>query len=195
MKIGSLVYATWSGLGILAHEFYKHGVLTDVLIVEHAHHPTHYDWYPPSPSTPIRGFCSRTAREFCQSVDVMLFFETPFDWNLIDYCKSVGVKTVLMPMYECSPKVHPMPDLIINPSLLDQQYYTQGIHIPVPVDVPWRLRTRAELFVHNAGHGGLRDRNGTAELLQAFRLTKSNAQLLVRSQKGQDWPPYPELLS
>jgi glycosyltransferase involved in cell wall biosynthesis len=53
---------------------------------------------------------------------------------------------------------------------------------PIPVDVPWRQRTRAEVFVHNAGHGGLKGRNGTAELLEALPLVKSPVKLILRSQ-------------
>jgi hypothetical protein len=58
------------------------------------------------------------------------------------------------------------------------------IHLPVPIpeNVKWRLRTKAEVFICNAGNGGLGGRNGTKELLEAMRLVKSPIKLILRSQ-------------
>jgi hypothetical protein len=50
------------------------------------------------------------------------------------------------------------------------------------------------VFVHNAGHGGLRGRNGTEELIQAIRLVESPAKFIIRCQDKKNWPPYSELL-
>jgi hypothetical protein len=124
--------------------------------------------------------------EFCRTVDVMLFFETPFDWRLIEECKRIGVRTALMPMHECMPVSHPQADITICPSPLDLQAYPDGVFLPVPVEdsirAGWRLRERAEVFVHNAGHGGLRGRNGTAELIAAWEYVRSPVKLIVRAQ-------------
>lgn len=185
MRVGSIVYATDQGLGILAKSFYDAGVITNVCVIRHGRHTTHDDWYPGAPQ--ISNLRDRIQqqyiKEFCLCVDVMFFFETPFDWTLIPWCREYGVKTVLMPMFECMPQNLPyQPDQIINPSLLDQQYYPEGVFIPVPVEYPWRQRTKAEVFVHNAGHGGLKGRNGTRELLQSMTHVKSPIRLIVRIQ-------------
>lgn len=185
LRVGSLIYCCDSGLGVLAREFVKYGIITDPLVVLHAHHENHLEWYAPeTPKTPIRPFNTRLAQEHCSKCDVMLFLETPFDWSLPGYCRQHGVKTAICPMYECYPKDKCMEawNLIICPSLLDLNYFPSSIFIPVPVDVPWRQRTRAEVFVHNAGHGGLRGRNGSKELLEALPLVKSPASLILRSQ-------------
>lgn len=189
LRVGSLVYATDSGLGLLARSFYRAGILTDALVVRHAHFQTHSDWYPDSDQTLIRPFNLRLARQFCESLDVFLAFETPHDWTLLPFCHDKGVKTVLMPMYECMPRQLPyQPDLFLCPSLLDQQYYPdRSVYLPVPVEVPWRQRDRAEVFVHNAGHGGLRGRNGTGQLLDAMPHVKSPIKLILRSQKALPW--------
>jgi glycosyltransferase involved in cell wall biosynthesis len=200
MKIGTLAFTTCQGLGILAKAFYDYGIITDVLTVRHGRRPEHPEWYPDRAGeiTNLRDPAQvKVMEEFCARVDVMLFFETPFEWRLLDFCRKVGVKTALMPMYECAPAILPsIPDLFICPSLLDLRYFPNGgrlsngvtvdevvsVHIPVPVSVPWRQRTRAEVFVHNAGWGGLKGRNGTAELIKAFDLLKSPATILIRSQ-------------
>lgn len=184
MRIGSAVFATSQGLGILAKSFFDHGVITDVAVIRHGRHAEHDEWYPGAP----RIGSLRHPEELyalCDRCDVMLFFETPFCWDLLPYCRSKGIKTAMMPMYECMPRHLPyQPDLFLCPSLLDQQYYPHGVHIPVPVEVPWRHRTRAEIFLHHAGHGGLKGRNGTAELIEAWGHVRSPARLILRCQEG-----------
>lgn len=225
MRVGSLVYATDQGLGYLAKAFYDHGVVTDVFVVEHAHHINrHREWYPSAPSCPIKklGRERRDVEKFIDSVDVLLFFETPFDWGLIEYARMKGKRTFLMPMYECTPaKLPAEPDFFLCPSLLDLRYFPKrSCFIPVPIEVKatcrrcsglgfvpivddnsklcphcqglgttdgWKLRTKAEVFVHNAGHGGLRNRNGTGELIDAMKYVKSPIRLILRSQKRLQW--------
>lgn len=182
--MGTLCFATNQGLGILAKSFYDHGVVTDPMIVRHGKRKTHSDWYPAG--TPqLSGLGSsgrRKAEDFCKKMDVMLFFETPFIWELFPFCREHGVKTVLMPMYECYLRHPPYkPDKFICPSLLDQNHIG-GDFIPVPVEVPWRKRKTAQVFVHNAGNGGLKGRNGTKELVEALKYVESPAQFIVRSQ-------------
>jgi hypothetical protein len=186
-RVGSIVLATDQGLGVLARSFYTAGVVTDILVVRHSSRPTNESWYP---GAKIISASDRQAmREFVRQLDVFLAFELPWDWSLFPFCREQGVRSALMPMVECMPKVLPsQPDLFLCPSLLDLQYYPErSVFIPVPVSVPWRLRERAEVFVHNAGHGGLKGRNGTAELIEAWKLVKSPARLILRSQDPLPW--------
>lgn len=214
MRVGSLVFATDQGLGVLAKSFYDAGIVTDVQVVRHGKHPEHDEWYPDAKRVGnLRSpEAVREINRWAEEMDVMLFFETPFTWEVIDHCRSKGVKTVLMPMYECTPRELPArPDTYFCPSELDLKYFadsslsyataaTGGAYrvfspwvsryggdaylTPVPVSVPWRQRTRAEVFVHNAGHGGLKGRNGTAEVVAAWRLVKSPAKLILRNQSA-----------
>ena len=190
MKVGSLVYATDQGLGILAKSFFDHGVVTDVMVVRHGRHPTH-DWYPGAPVLGSLEF-SAQVRDFVTEMDAMLFFETPFIWQLMDHCRNVaGCPTALMVMHECLHRNvwQHTPDLFLCPSLLDANlfaYKHKHVYLPVPVEVPWRQRQRAEVFVHNSGWGGLKGRNGTRELLQAMTMVKTPAKLVLRSQQPLD---------
>lgn len=195
-RVGSLVFATEQGLGYLAKSFYDAQIVTDVMVVAHGRRKEYeWEWYPKAQKVHSLSAPTETARlkEFCRSVDTMLFFETPFVWDLIPYCKSIGVKTVLMPMYECMPKELPaIPNVILCPSLLDYQYYLRYdslncrvVNVTVPVDkVEYRQRERAKVFVHNAGWGGLKGRNGTKEFIEALQHVKSPARFLIRSQNG-----------
>lgn len=186
LRVGSLVYATNSGLGLLAKSFYDNGIITDPYIVKHAHHETHPEWFPGAPMTPIRKLDTEAIRKWLTGLDVFLALETPFEFSLFSTCREIGVKTALSVMHECTPKTLPTsPDLFICPSLLDLELvkdWGKAIFLPVPVDVPWRQRTRADVFVHNAGHGGLKGRNGTAELFEAIKYLKCDAKFIIRAQ-------------
>jgi hypothetical protein len=216
LRVGTLCYDTWQGLGVLAHDFYKHSIVTDPVVVAHGRHPAN-GWYPSAPLIrDLRRDVMTVVGPVLDDVDVMLFFETPFAWELLPECKRRGVKTVIMPMHECMPaKVPHHPDLWLCPSLLDYEWAcracgvqdVQPRHVlamcstiqtdqhghgpdiwflPVPVDtdaVPFRQRTEARVFVHNAGHGGLKGRNGTRQVLDALRLVRSGANFIIRSQQ------------
>ncbi len=164
MKVGSLVFATDQGLGYLAKDFYDNGILSDVIMIQHGRRTNHTEWYPNSTLVPHRQISGEYVKKFIRDMDVMLFFETPFDWNLLDYCKLVGTTSVLMPMHECTPDPLPSePDYFLYPSLLEKRIWGEdrGQFISVPVSVPWTRRLTAKTFVHNAGNGGLLGRNGT----------------------------------
>ncbi len=185
IRIGSTGYATYQGLGILLKDFYDNGLITDVLTVRHWKHNNHV-WYR-GPSTNLNRFSRKIQFDFVKSMDLMFFFETPFDLEVIPFCQRIGTKTILMPMYECTPN-DPRIDMVnevINPSLLDQKYYPSGTFIPVPIPrwIEWKERKQAKVFVHNTGHVGLNGRNGTYELLQAMKYVKSPIKLIVRSQE------------
>jgi len=189
MRVGSLVFATEQGIGILAKAFHEHGVITDVVTVAHGRRPEHLDWY--AGSMHITSFRDRRQRQdlfdWAAQLDVLLAIETPFEWSLFPHCREHGVKTVLFVNHECMPRELPyQPDLFLCPSPLDRQYFPdRSVYLPVPVDtkkVPWRLRERAREFVHNAGHGGLKGRNGTAELVEALPLIKNPAVIVINTQ-------------
>lgn len=186
MRVGTLCYSTNQGLGVLAKSFFDNGIVTDALVVLHGKRPDNYDWFPNQPRLGnVNDFKTITDWIKSSNIDLMLFFETPFNWSIINWCRHNGVKTVMMPMYECMPKELPyVPDFFICPSQLDHQYYPDNsVYVPVPVEnVLWKMREKAEVFVHNAGHGGLRGRNGTAELLAAMEYVQSPIKLIIRSQ-------------
>jgi hypothetical protein len=220
LRVGSMVYATEQGLGYLAKSFYDNEVIDNVVVVEHSRHPTQRTWYPTISSREDsrgaighvhikeRNVLQTAARYLASRVDVMLFFESPFDWGIVQHCRKAGVPTVLMPMYECFPEAYMglRFDLYLCPSRLDFEYFSvwrrgdpesqhqyvspdgwQSMYLPVPApsDVPWKKRDTARVFVHNAGHGSFQDRNGTEKLLAAWRYVTKPIHLIVRSQTTQ----------
>jgi hypothetical protein len=177
-KVGSIVLATDQGLGYLAKSFYDNGITDKVCIQKHSQRANHYEWY--------RDYTFEALDLL--DCDVILMFETPFNWTIIPKAREKGIKTILIPMYECTNFPFPeTPDEIWCPSALDYDFYTKkGVknckQIQIPVDVEWKLREKAQVFVHNSGNGGLGGRNGTKELLEAMKYVKSPIKLIIRSQ-------------
>ena len=184
MRVGSIVFATQQGLGILAKSFYDNGLVTDVCIVKHKSRKNHLNWYPNSQVVNHRNPINQNIVNMVRAVDLMIFFETPFNWDTISLCNRLRVPTILIPMYECMPETLPQqPTHFLCPSELDKQYYpTNSTYLPIPVDVTWNKRKVARNYLHNAGHLGLNGRNGTLELMQAMEYVKSDLRLTIRCQ-------------
>jgi hypothetical protein len=170
---GSIVLATNQGLGLLAKAFYDNGIIDKVYVKPHTTRDNHYEWYPDR----VKSI------DDLLDCDKLIFFETPFEWTIIKKARENGIKTILVPMYECTNNPLPyVPDVVVSPSLLDKQYFPNSQFIQIPVDIAWKQREFARVFVHNAGNGGLGGRNGTKELLEAMQYVKSPIELIVRSQ-------------
>lgn len=181
MRVGTLCYDTHQGLGFLAHDFYLNGIVTHpVVVVHNKRRPA--GWYPGKPrlgALSVDSICMHF-----RGLDAVLIFETPFCYEVFGKLRQMGIRSALMPMHECMlDQWAGEPDIIINPSVLDQDCFPRGIHIPVPVDVEWKQRENALRFVHNAGNGGLRGRNGTVELLRALQFVRSPIHLTIRMQE------------
>lgn len=192
MRVGSLGYCTQQGLGYLHKTFFDNGIITDPMISLHPKRQNHFSWFPPcTPRVSSRRAADSKVDEVLNSVQVMLFFETPFDWSLINRCRERGVKTVLIPMYEWTPERWPSkPDALFCPSLLDLDYFKDEFpegccpFIPIPVETKyWKLRHAALRFLHNAGNIGHREHKGTRQLLEAVKFVENpNFRLTVRGQ-------------
>lgn len=187
MNVGTICYTSNQGIAHLARDFHKHGVIDRVFTVRHPHYQVNPDRFPN---------VYLSADNFLDGLDVLLLFETYLDLGLVKEASKRGVQIVLIPMYEYTP--HPFPvkvDLCLCPSLLDLETYRDIYpcrHLPIPVDVPWSLRTTATRFIHNAGHGQYQYAKGTPELLEAMKYVKSNMELLVTAQPC---PPMAQLFA
>lgn len=183
MRVGSIIRGDNSGLGTLAREFWDNGIINKALI-----YPNHvYRIFPERfPGARVSDLNSKDIDWLLEDIDLLYILETPFDWSVIPKARKKGIKTVLMPMHECLPENMPyVPDDFHFVSKLEEELGFKGFSLPIPVNterVKWRERTTARVFIHNAGHGGLNGRNGTAELIEALKYTKSDFKLIIRSQ-------------
>ncbi|HYE70420.1 MAG TPA: glycosyltransferase [Aquabacterium sp.] len=195
-RIGAVGYATAQGLGHLHRDFVAAGIVDESLIIRHSR-PANLHWFPPG--TPVvnpRNYSRSPEYDaFLGKVDVVLWFETAWDWSAPVAAKQRGVKTALCPMYEWTPRRPPCWfDKVLCPSALDYDYFKPGglagftmpcevRALAIPVDPStWKLRTEAKRFLHNAGHIGHREHKGTRQVLEAVRHVRSDLTLTVRAQ-------------
>lgn len=199
MRVGSLGYCTTQGIGYLLKDFYDNGVVNDVLLKRYprADRENHVEWYPPG--TPLlqgRDFAQQNhhvVKAWIERCDVLLFFETPLDWELLKYARRLGKKTAIMTMYEWWPESPPaLPDLFLCPSVLDLDVFndtyghrddvsTVRLNVPAPTGT-WHQRMTVRRFLHNAGHIGSRNHKGTDTLLAAMEFVESPLCLTVQCQ-------------
>ena len=192
-RLGIIGFASNSGLGTLSWEFTEHLKPARVLLAQ-----TRYAEFPDRFPNSRRGITNENIEWLLSGIDVLLAFETPVDWNIFKLARKRGVKTVLMPMYECMPASWPAyPDVVLCPSKLDLRIFRAELrercqvkYLPVPINrkrIPFKQRSRARVFEHHAGHGGLLSRNGTYELLAAIPMLRSNAKIIIYSQRKLDF--------
>ncbi len=185
MRVGTVCFNTRQGIGWLPKWFRDAGIIHETMIFRHGSRKQYPEWYPLDTVELVgRPFNGPQVAEFLGKIDVLLQFETPFDWEFVNLCRKCGVKTVLVPMYECTPKVMPAQfDKIICPSLLDCEYFPGSPFLQIPCPpVKWEERTVINKFLHSGGNLGLRGHKGTKKLLEAMKYVKSNVDLTVRAQ-------------
>jgi len=193
-RIGLVARADDSGLGRLSQDFYNHLPIHKVLIVYNNTYPAYLERYPENSIITKRGIPDLEEIDvFLEDIDILLTFETPYNWNLFSRAEEKGVKSILIPNYEWTPQALPAsPDLMICPSMLDYDEIVdntvgvkKAIYLPIPTDrkkFPFKQRNKAVTFVFNNGHGGHMQRNSWHELFQAISLIKKDVKFLVRSQ-------------
>jgi hypothetical protein len=186
IRIGLIGRADLGGLGIETRAFVKHMKPTKLMLVKIGTYQHFFDEFPGA--TIVSGNpTNKDLEEFIKDIDVLFCLETPYNWEAFNIARKRGIKSVLRINYEWLLQDLPsMPDVFINPVDWYMEKCPKGtVYLKYPVDRekhPFRLRTKANTFLHIVGHGGGFGRNGTKELFEALRHTKSDFKLIVHSQ-------------
>lgn len=209
MRIGLIARADNTGLGMLSWEFYENlrEYMEKILIVD----PGSFKQFPErfnqsmDDVVHIGSLDEIKVEKFLEGLDIVLTIETPYSWSAFSMAKQMGVKSVLIPMFEGNSKpLDYYPDLIACPCDIDYQSFDNDringfiendekwypkfdmeiINLPVNRKrLPFKKRERAITFVHNVGHAGLHGRTGTKDLIEAFKLVENpNIKLIIHSQ-------------
>ena len=190
LKIGLIARCDNGGLGRLSQDFYENLPIHRVMALTVRDRENHLDRFPGA-INPEKGVPSLEEIDaFLEGLDMVLTFETPYNWNIFSRAKERGIKTVLIPNYEWTPyKLTVDPDLLLCPSQFDyDELKGMGIdieYLPIPIDrkkLPFKLRKKAKTFIFNNGHGGYLGRNSYVELTQAIPLVKADVKFIIRSQ-------------
>lgn len=184
MRLGLIARRDNTGLGYQTRDYYTHLKPHKTMVIDlsgYNGNPQNLDWYPDCPV--VTGFPNKLQLQaFLSDVDVVLTAETPYNYELYDLAKQMGVRVANVINWEffdhyAKPEL-PKPDIIIMPSMWHYEeaeaygllHNIKVVYLHHPVDrtaIPYRRRTTGKLF-HIAGKPAAHDRNGTADALQAF---------------------------
>jgi hypothetical protein len=187
-RIGSLVRGSNSGLGNMAWEFARHGLIHKTLIVKRRMEVVFPDRF-----VDVRECWQDQINEndinwLLEDIDTLLIFENEYLQGVTHKAHKRGIRVVVMPMHEGTPHKEMYADLWLCPSSLEYNCdygYGEKVRLNVPVNtdvIIWKERNKAKHFVHNTGRGGANLRNGTVELLVALDKTDTPFDLTIRSQ-------------
>lgn len=182
MRLGVMAYSTKTGLGYQTKDYVDHLKPTKIMEVDLSafNGMQQHNWY--EGSYKVRGYPSdQDIKYFLRDLDVVLFAETPLNYNFYSIARSMGIKTAVVPNWEffdhiARPEL-PLPDLFIMPSVWhydDALSFAEAngvkcIQLHHPVDrkkLHFQRRTQAR-FMHVAGKPAANDRNGTWDFLNA----------------------------
>lgn len=198
MRLGLIARAENRGLGLLSWDFARWLNPDRVLLVDmgrRSPYKLHPERFPGARLTQFADGLSDADMDWLiEGSDVILTFETPYDYRLYEHARTRGVKTVCQFNYEFlrygrEPDL-PGPDLLLAPSTWRLADARRSAPCPIeflpsPVDrgvFSFRQRNEAGSFVHVAGHRAHADRNGTNLVLEAARHMRCGAPVRIRTQ-------------
>lgn len=205
MRIGAICRMDLTGLGIQSKEFFDH-IPCKALVINSSNFKNglaqYPQWYPGQKIvTPEKGLKipPDVIKDFIKDIDVLITFETAYDYSIFEICRSKGVKTILQLNYEFleyPSKLHP-PDLFAAPSLWHYNDIPEPkIHLPVPVNAKhFHVKRRPYRFVHITGQPAAHDRNGTYSFLNCLRYVKNSIEVTIYCQNTFPLPRYPSYIS
>jgi len=181
MNIGILGYNAFTGLGACIHWFKKHlNINSHFVIVSREHHRGNI----------VNGYLSEkyTEQDLYNYIeiykpDVIIIFETPFNWNYFEILKKLNIKTVFIPMMDAIILDNFLfyilnADIIICPTYNCYVEYNKKFsnynkkikYIPYPIDTDYfKIDTKGPAtFLHNQGNGGAHWRKGSDQVYNAF---------------------------
>lgn len=205
MRVGAICRMDQTGLGIQSKEFFDH-IPCKALVINSANFKggiTQYPhWYPNQTFvTPEKGLKinHEIIREFIKDIDVLITFETAYDYSIFDICRRNKVRTILQLNFEFLeyPSALPPPDLFAAPSLWRfTEIPEPKMFLPVPVDInKFTFERKPMTFIHVAGKPAAHDRNGTIPFLNCLRYVKNAINVVLYSPQPIAIPRIPSYIN
>ncbi len=205
VKLGIYAFANDSGLGYqykrLIYMLKPYRILAIDSSPFSPNRKQHFEWYSGFSGYKVRGFPSnREIKAFLKDLTHVLVCENPLNFNLYYEAQKMGVKVFCQTNYEfCDnlDKPHlPLPHKFLMPShwMIEEMRAEFGLDkvlfLPPPINVNEFSGAREVNFsregkiriLHIVGTLAANDRNGTLDLLYALKYTKSEFELVIKSQ-------------
>jgi hypothetical protein len=209
MRLGIIARSDNTGLGNQTRELVNMLKPDKVLLIDsspfsgNTQHPEWYQGY--NCLTTKRGMASKEeVYEFIDGLDVVLSCEIFYNNSFISIAKKRKVKTILQYNYEfldhlANPDLQ-LPDVLIAPSLWNfpdvvEKFgdKTKVVYLPPPTSIDLfadakNINTNKthKKILHIGGKAAVKDRNGTSTVIEMLKYSKSDYQLVVKSQTPLD---------
>lgn len=196
MKLGMIVRADNTGLGVQSHSFYKHMKPHKTMVVDISNlngNKQYYERYK-KPWRIVKGFPTDTdCDEFLDGIDALFTFEIPYNYYLFERANELGVKTFLHYNYEFLDYLQrpelPRPTTLLSPSAWGfADVANRGLDpflMISPTDtkiIKPRTIKRAKTFVHLVGKPAVHDRNGTDVVIKSLEHITADINIIFRCQ-------------
>jgi len=183
------------GLGNMTWEFCRHINPEKIMLINNRF-TRNLDRFPGATLIKTKSPSDKDLLKFLEGIDIVLTFETPYNRDLFIIAKKMGVKSVMIPMFELLNDKWIKPDLFICPSKLDYDVANGNkIFLPWPVNdkvLKRRRPKKAETFLFNTGRGGMLKRNSLDEMHNVIKMCKG-VKFVVNNQKHFDIENYWDL--
>lgn len=204
VKLGFMAFANNSGLGIQSKRLVEMLKPDRLLVIDSRsfsqNKELNLDWYKDYQFfTTARGFPSDTEIDrFLDGLTHVFILENPYNFYLPYRAKQLGIKVICQVNYEFCENIEkpylPQPDIFLMPSywMINEmkRLFPDVRYLPPPINPDEfmevrkinMIRTGKPRFLHIIGTAAYKDRNGTLGLLEAVKLTKSDFELIIKTQ-------------
>lgn len=204
-KLGLIAYANDGGLGAQTRRLAQMLKPDRVLIIDSSqfsrNKEQHFDWYADFESFIVNGFPNNLqVKRFLQGLTHVFTVENLYNPGIAYWGQANGAKVYCQVNYEfCDNLLHPWlpePDVWLMPSHWMKKEMVELFgkdkvkYLPPPI-FPEEFSRARELnqkrkgkkrFLHIIGTAAMHDRNGTLDLLDSIPYTKSDFELVIRTQ-------------
>ena len=207
-KIGIIARCDNTGLGNQTRELVKMLNPEKILLINSQpfnRNKQNLDWYKDYNCLITNGFADNgEVVNFLDGIDVVISCEIFYNPDFIALAKRKNVKTILQYNYEFLDYLQnttlQFPDVLLAPSLWNFDevsrrfgHKTKVVHLPPPTDYTIfevskknNINKNYNRLLHIAGKAAVKDRNGTNTVIEMLKYSKSDYQLVIKSQTELD---------
>jgi hypothetical protein len=209
MRLGIIARSDNTGLGNQTKELVNMLSPTKILLIDSSHfnsNKQHPEWYSGYNTIITKnGMASKEEiSDFLNGLDVVISCEIFYNNSFIAMAKKRKVKTILQYNYEFLDNLAntdlALPDILVAPSLWNFEHVvsmfsdmTKVVHLPPPTNVDLfsnardiNLSKTHKKILHVGGKAAVKDRNGTNTVVEMLKYSKSDYELVIKSQTPLD---------
>jgi len=208
MRLGIIARSDNTGLGNQTRELVKMLNPSKVMLINSTSfnkNKQHPEWYEKYDCQHIRGFPKPSdINIFLRGLDVVLSCETFYNKDFISLARKRNVKTILQYNYEFLDNLQrpelDLPDVLLAPSLWGFEAITEAfgakskvIHLPPPTTHEGFSKVKTnnlskdyKRLLHVGGKAAHLDRNGTNTIVEMLKYSKTDYEIVIKSQSDLD---------